>query len=668
MSSPWNNGSSSAKPTALLTQNSSSSTTAALSLNYNDKRGESSAKGDLPLPLLPGSTLWQSYLKMHMNFLVYFQKVLMEMKLDEPEQWKDDSDNGTAAMVTKNYTVLSTMESWKLRDIPASPHDSSNWNPDSPSRWQPKHCRLTDRACIYALLTLPPKYRGKFLSFDFNSNGEVRAARVPCPPTVFATQNGVRTFITYKSMGARGLCSGLFAVPSNFHECGGDDINIHVASLEPKPMHKPRNIWQLGQKMNMPLHGSAPQTIMLVIEPGGEMGFLRLQDFPGYNPDMSNEDVLASTPTIDESYPGYTRIRWDEVVASMKMRRHGFQERPSGPVEIQADASKVGKDLSTENTKTVGQVSESVVTAVVATTSALGAANLDSCAPTNIDPRLTDTTAFDMATPDIMGLEDDVPAGIATTGKSHSTMAIHEDTPPHGDTDTEISEYGPLDSTYTTLRAQSLLPQVHPPGGQCSSFPQLQMVNTFALAWGATPFESLEFYQPWFLAGRSMLESMRLVMANPVANKLRMQGPLSKSAEKRLLDLVEDSNDNDNDDDEILKSIGYYCNSASDRRAIKDYILLTRSLRSYQNSIRQLDENDPPVRAFKDLAKSLDEALYKPTAEDDNEARVQYAQHMKIHGKEIIQDMCKWSDKRRKLQHTSDQSTFEDGLANLSNL
>ncbi|KAJ5977227.1 hypothetical protein N7501_000569 [Penicillium viridicatum] len=57
----------------------------------------------------------------------------------------------------------------------------------------PKHVRLTDDAAIVSLCIHDKTYRSTYLSWDFDSKGEIRKVRVPIGPTILITQNGLRS-------------------------------------------------------------------------------------------------------------------------------------------------------------------------------------------------------------------------------------------------------------------------------------------------------------------------------------------------------------------------------------------------------------------------------------------------------------------------------------------
>lgn len=67
-------------------------------------------------------------------------------------------------------------------------------------KWSPKNVRLSDAGVIYALLTLPADYRIRYLTYDFDQQGDVRKERVPKAPTVAFYQNAQRTLATWKGV------------------------------------------------------------------------------------------------------------------------------------------------------------------------------------------------------------------------------------------------------------------------------------------------------------------------------------------------------------------------------------------------------------------------------------------------------------------------------------
>lgn len=82
------------------------------------------------------------------------------------------------------------MRAWPIRGPPKNPNHLTE-KPADPTR-----ARLTDEACVFALLTLDAKQRAETYQFDFDARGNPRRNRVPRGPTVIVTQDKVGDLVT----------------------------------------------------------------------------------------------------------------------------------------------------------------------------------------------------------------------------------------------------------------------------------------------------------------------------------------------------------------------------------------------------------------------------------------------------------------------------------------
>ncbi|CAI7649207.1 unnamed protein product [Penicillium discolor] len=134
-------------------------------------------------------------------------------------------------------------------------------------KWSPKNVRLSDAGVIYALLTLPADYRIRYLTYDFDQQGDVRKERVPKAPTVAFYQNNQRTLATWKGVyvftggyndagwlladnypdGPPFFQAGLVVASSNVKTFDG--LNVQLTEYQPKKVfvHDPNsmeNLWK----------------------------------------------------------------------------------------------------------------------------------------------------------------------------------------------------------------------------------------------------------------------------------------------------------------------------------------------------------------------------------------------------------------------------------------
>jgi hypothetical protein len=98
-------------------------------------------------------------------------------------------------ITSSNDTNLKSAAAWLLRDAPNNAgsvdacRPSRDWllDKDDFELWTPVNVRLTDRAVVFAYLTLSKTYRTQNLRYDFDSRGEIRKDRVPVGPTIRLT-------------------------------------------------------------------------------------------------------------------------------------------------------------------------------------------------------------------------------------------------------------------------------------------------------------------------------------------------------------------------------------------------------------------------------------------------------------------------------------------------
>ncbi|CAI7637742.1 unnamed protein product [Penicillium bialowiezense] len=294
-------------------------------------------------------------------------------------------------------TVMESMNNWPIRHAPEKPGQITPercWSGNKVS-WHPTQSRLTDEACIFALLMLPAAERTKLFPYDFDESGNPHPTRVPKPPTVVAIQNNIPFLLvwrdTYIFTGGSNVAgwllkpeyptergrvnkgwfrAGLVVAPFGVESSSGEGgLDCVLTARQPK---KPRNIcfapqgttlastWDYAHAENgVPLRGvtSAMSHTTLVIQPNA--GFIAMEKIPGYHDDISRQCPIFRPQTSRDitSLPDYQVIDWGRIRTSKKRR---VAEEPA------VESGEAENPDTTSNNPDVASNAESPYTALKA--------------------------------------------------------------------------------------------------------------------------------------------------------------------------------------------------------------------------------------------------------------------------------------------------------------